>query len=69
VSTTDRILFVTVDQTPGLAGDYISQLEGSAPTKHQALAALQYFFDAMVTRHVVLLNSFASVLAPRWGLY
>lgn len=47
--------------TPGLAGDYIGQLEGSAPTKNQALAALRHFFDAMVTRHVVPLNSFASV--------
>src|SRR5689334_5758683 len=32
--------------TPGLAGDYIGQLEGSAPTKNQALAALRHFFDA-----------------------
>jgi site-specific recombinase XerD len=47
--------------TPGLAGDYIGQLEGSSPTKNQALAALRHFFDAMVTRHVVPLNSFASV--------
>jgi site-specific recombinase XerD len=47
--------------TPGLAGDYISQLEGSAITTNQALAALRHFFDAMVTRHVVPLNSFASV--------
>jgi hypothetical protein len=37
----------------GMAGDYIGQLEGSAPTKNQALAALRHFFDAMVTRHVV----------------
>lgn len=42
--------------TPGLAGDYMGQTEGSAPTKNQPLAALRHFFDAMVTRHVVPLN-------------
>ena len=47
--------------TPGLAGDYLGQIEGSAPTKNQALAALRHFFDALVQRHVVPLNSFASV--------
>src|SRR5271170_4540157 len=47
--------------TPGLAGDYVGQLEGSAPTKNQALAALRHFFDGMVTRHAVALNPFASV--------
>ena len=29
--------------TPGIAGDYIGQLEGSATTKNQALAALPAF--------------------------
>jgi site-specific recombinase XerD len=47
--------------TPGLAGEYMQSLEGSAPTKNQALAALRHFFDALVTRHAVPLNSFASV--------
>lgn len=47
--------------TPGLAGEYMGQLEGSAPTKNQALAALRHFFDALVQRHAVPLNSFASV--------
>ena len=47
--------------TPGLAGEYLSSIEGSAPTKNQALAALRHFFDALVTRHAVPLNSFASV--------
>lgn len=47
--------------TPGLAGDYINGLEASTPTKNQALAALRHFFDGMVTRHVVPLNSFHSV--------
>ncbi len=47
--------------TPGLAGEYMQKLEGSAPTKNQALAALRHFFDALVQRHAVPLNSFASV--------
>jgi len=47
--------------TPGLAGEYVAQLEGSAPTKNQALAALRHFFDGLVTRHAVALNPFASV--------
>lgn len=33
----------------------------AAPTKNQALAALRHFFDALVTRHAVALNPFASV--------
>lgn len=47
--------------TPGLAGEYMGLIEGSAPTKNQALAALRHFFDALVTRHAVPLNSFSSV--------
>jgi integrase/recombinase XerD len=47
--------------TPGLAGEYMGQLEGSAPTKNQTLAALRHFFDGLVTRHAVALNPFASV--------
>src|SRR5438270_13219220 len=47
--------------TPGLAGDYIGELPGSAPTKNQAIAALRHFFDALVQRHVAPLNPFASV--------
>jgi integrase/recombinase XerD len=47
--------------TPGLAGEYMASIEGSAPTKNQALAALRHFFDALVQRHAVALNSFASV--------
>jgi len=51
--------------TPGLAGEYVETLDGSAPTKNQALAALRHFFDALVTRHAVPLNSFASVRGIR----
>lgn len=47
--------------TPGLAGEYVSQIPGSPPTKNQALAALRHFFDRLVTRHAVALNPFASV--------
>ena len=47
--------------TPGLAGEYVGQLKGSAPTKNQALAALRHFFDGLVTRHALALNPFASV--------
>ena len=43
--------------TPGLAGEYLSRLPGSAPTKNQALAALRHFFDALVQRHAVALKS------------
>ena len=54
-----------VNITPGLAGEFINTLEGSTPTKNQALAALRHFFDAMVTRHAVVLNPFASVRGIR----
>ena len=47
--------------TPGLAGEFIAGIEGAPPTKNQALAGLRHFFDALVTRHAVPLNSFASV--------
>ena len=47
--------------TPGLAGRFIEDLPGSDPTKNLALAALRHFFDALVTRHAVALNPFASV--------
>jgi hypothetical protein len=33
--------------TPGLAGGYLGHLEGSAPTKNQALAALRKFFGIL----------------------
>src|ERR1700733_12647240 len=49
------------DVTPGLAGDYMGQLQGSAPTKNQTLAALRHFFGGFVTRHAIVLNPFASV--------
>jgi integrase/recombinase XerD len=54
--------------TPGLAGEYISQLAGSAPTKNQALAALRQFFYALVQRHAVALNPFASVRGVKYSI-
>jgi len=54
--------------TPGIAGDYMQKLEGSAPTKNQALAALRHFFDALVQRHAVPLNSFASVRGQKYSV-
>jgi site-specific recombinase XerD len=54
--------------TPGLAGDYIGRLHGSAPTRNQALAALRHFFDALVQRHAVALNPFASVRGLKYSV-
>ena len=47
--------------TPGLAGQYFHAIPGSAATQNLALSALRHFFDALVTRHAVLLNPFHSV--------
>jgi integrase/recombinase XerD len=54
--------------TPGLAGEYIAQLAGSPPSKNQALAALRHFFDALVQRHAVALNPFASVRGIKYSV-
>lgn len=54
--------------TPGLAGEYIGRLHGSAPTKNQALAALRHLFDALVQRHAVALNPFASVRGLKYSV-
>ena len=50
-----------VHVTPGLAGRFLRDLPVSAATKNQALTALRHFFDALVTRHAVVLNPFHSV--------
>ena len=47
--------------TPGAAGQFLSELEGTPSTKNQALAALKHFFDVLVVRHAVGLNPFSSV--------
>jgi integrase/recombinase XerD len=54
--------------SPGLAGEYIGRLDGSAPTRNQALAALRHFFDALVQRHAVALNPFASVRGTKYSV-
>ena len=51
--------------SPGMAGDYMETMEGSAPTRNQALAGLRHFFDTLVTRHVIGLNPFSSVRGIR----
>ncbi len=47
--------------TPGMVGQYLVALGGSAAKRNLALAALRGFFDRLVTRHVVVLNPAASV--------
>jgi integrase/recombinase XerD len=47
--------------TPGMVGQYLVGLGGSAAKKNLALAALRGFFDRLVNRHVVILNPAASV--------
>src|SRR5580693_6366474 len=47
--------------TPGMVGQYIVGLGGSAAKRNQHLAALRGFFDRLVQRHVVILNPAASV--------
>ena len=47
--------------TPGMVGQYLVGLGGSAAKRNQHLAALRGFFDRLVNRHVVLLNPAASV--------
>ena len=62
--------------SPGAVGHYLDQLKvttsdgqqhaAAISTKKLALAALRHFFDALVTRHVVILNPAASVRGERY---
>jgi len=52
--------------TPGMIGGYLDDLEGSIPTKKLTLAAIRRFFDALVLRHVVVLNPALSVRGERY---
>ena len=52
--------------TPGQVGGYLDSLPGTIPTRKQHLAALRGFFDALVLRHVVILNPALSVKAERY---
>jgi site-specific recombinase XerD len=47
--------------TPGMLGQYLVGLGGSAAKRNLHLAALRGFFDRLVQRHVVVLNPAASV--------
>jgi integrase/recombinase XerD len=47
--------------TPGMVGQYIVGLGGSAAKRNLHLSALRGFFDRLVNRHVVILNPAASV--------
>src|SRR5271157_4860625 len=47
--------------TPGMVGQYLAALGGSAAKRNQHLAALRGFFDRLVQVHVVILNPAASV--------
>ena len=47
--------------TPGMVGQYLVALGGSAAKRNLHLAALRGFFDRLVQRHVVILNPAASV--------
>src|SRR3954469_982553 len=47
--------------TPGMIGQYLVGLGGSAAKRNLHLSALRGFFDRLVNRHVVMLNPAASV--------
>jgi integrase/recombinase XerD len=47
--------------TPGMVGQYLVGLGGSAAKRNQHLSALRGFFNRLVNRHVVVLNPAASV--------
>jgi integrase/recombinase XerD len=51
--------------TPAHVGRYFDQLAVSATTKKLHLSALRHFFDRMVNRHVMVLNSALSVRGER----
>ena len=51
---------------PGQVGGYLDELPATVPTKKQYLAALRGFFDALVLRHVVILNQALTVRAKRY---
>ena len=51
--------------TPMDVGTYLDGLPYATSTKKLHLAALRHFFDALVTRHVVVLNPAASVRGER----
>lgn len=54
--------------TPMIVGRYFDEQRGSVATRKQQLAALRHFFDAMVTRHAVILNPALSVRGERYSV-
>ena len=50
---------------PRDVGEYLDSVPHSDATKKLHLAALRHFFDALVSRHAVVLNPAASVRGPR----
>jgi site-specific recombinase XerD len=56
-----------VQVSPGMIGGYFDGMEGSVPSKKLALAAIRGFFDAMVQRHVIILNPAATVRGERYS--
>ena len=51
--------------TPALAGRFLDELPGAAPTQNQVLAGLRHFFDTLVAPHAAILNPFQSVRGVR----
>jgi hypothetical protein len=47
--------------TPGMVGAYFNQFQGCPSMRKLHLAGLRAFFDALVVRHVILLNPADSV--------
>jgi integrase/recombinase XerD len=64
----DKLGVSLAQVTPGMIGGYFDELECSVPTKKLALAAIRRFFDAMVQRHVMILNPAASVRGERYAV-
>ncbi|QDT53867.1 Tyrosine recombinase XerC [Caulifigura coniformis] len=54
--------------TPALAGRFITEYQGSAPSRKLALAALRSFFDLLVVRQAAFLNPFSSVRGERFSV-
>src|SRR5258708_3935019 len=52
---------LSTEITPGMIGQYLVSLGGSAAKRNLHLSALRGFFDRLVNRHVVILNPASSV--------
>lgn len=54
--------------SPMIVGRYFDEHTGSIATRKQHLAALRHFFDAMVSRHAIVLNPALSVRGERYSV-